>query len=164
MKKIIKKILSIGLIIFLLMQIYQPAQNIGFEQDINANFTKVYNVPKNVEIILRTSCNDYHRNIIETSCADCHSNYTKYPWYSEIAPASWYLAQHVKEGKENLNFNEWGNYSKRKQNNKLDRIIKQIKSNEMPLNSYTLIHKNAILTPAQKKEIINWISQLKDSL
>lgn len=152
MKKIIKKILSIGLIIFLLMQIYQPAQNIGFEQDINANFTKVYNVPKNVEIILRTSCND------------CHSNNTNYPWYSYIQPVRFLMESHIKEGKENLNFNEWGNYSKRKQNNKLDRIIKQIKSNEMPLNSYTLIHKNAILTPAQKKEIINWISQLKDSL
>ena len=152
MKKIIKKILSIGLIIFLLMQIYQPAQNIGFEQDINANFTKVYNVPKNVEIILRTSC------------YDCHSNNTNYPWYSYIQPVRFLMESHIKEGKENLNFNEWGNYSKRKQNNKLDRIIKQIKSNEMPLNSYTLIHKNAILTPAQKKEIINWISQLKDSL
>jgi hypothetical protein len=49
MKKIIKKILFIGLIIFLLMQLYQPARNESFEQDITANFTKVYNVPKNVE-------------------------------------------------------------------------------------------------------------------
>jgi hypothetical protein len=152
MKKIIKKILFIGLIIFLLMQLYQPARNESFEQDITANFTKVYNVPKNVEIILRTSC------------YDCHSNNTNYPWYSYIQPARFFMESHIKEGKENLNFNEWGNYSNRKQNNKLDRIAKQIESNEMPLSSYTMIHKNATLSATQKKEIINWISQLKDSL
>lgn len=134
------------------MQLYQPARNIGFEQDITGNFVKMYNVPKKVEIILRTSC------------YDCHSNNTNYPWYSYIQPVRMVMESHINEGKENLNFNEWGNYSSRKQNNKLDRIAKQIKSNEMPLASYTLIHKNAILTTTQKKEVINWISKLKDSL
>ena len=152
MKKIIKKILFIGLIIFLLMQLYQPARNESFEQDITANFTKVYKVPKNVETILRTSC------------YDCHSNKTNYPWYSYIQPARFFMESHIKEGKENLNFNEWGNYSARKQNNKLDRIAKQIKSNEMPLSSYTMIHKNAILTASQKKEVLDWINKTKDSI
>ena len=152
MKRIIKKILFIGLIIFLLMQLYQPARNISFEQDITGNFTKVYNVPKNVEIILRTSC------------YDCHSNNTYYPWYSYIQPVRFFMESHIKEGKENLNFNEWGNYSDRKQNNKLDRIAKQIESNEMPLSSYTLIHKNAILTASQKKEVLDWINKIDDSI
>lgn len=152
MKKIIKKILFIGLIIFLLIQLYQPARNIGLEQDITANFTKVYNVPKNVEAIFRTSC------------YDCHSNNTNYPWYSYIQPVRMVMESHINEGKENLNFNEWGNYSSRKQNNKLDRIAKQIQSNEMPLSSYTMIHKNATLSATQKKEVLDWISQLKDSL
>ncbi len=132
------------------MQLYQPARNESYEQDFTANFTKVYKVPKNVETILRTSC------------YDCHSNNTNYPLYSYIQPARFFMESHIKEGKENLNFNEWGNYSKRKQNNKLDRITKQIKSNEMPLASYTLIHKNAILTPTQKEEVINWINTLNN--
>ena len=72
------------------------------------------------------------------------------------------MENHIKEGKENLNFSEWRNYSSRKQNNKLDRIVKEIKSNEMPLKSYTLIHKNAILTPTQKEEVINWINTLNE--
>ena len=152
MKINIKKILFIGLIIFLLMQLYQPARNISFEQDITGNFTKVYNVPKNIETILRTSC------------YDCHSNNTYYPWYSYIQPSRFFMESHIAAAKENLNFNEWGNYSARKQNNKLDRIAKQIKSNEMPLSSYTLIHKNATLSATQKKEVLDWISQLKDSL
>ena len=152
MKKIIKKILFIGLIIFLLMQLYQPARNESFEQDITANFTKVYNVPKNVEAILRTSC------------YDCHSNNTNYPWYANIQPVRFFMEHHIKEAKEDLNFSEWGNYSKRKQENKLDRIVKQIKSDEMPLASYTLIHKNARLTTVQKEEIMDWLSKIKDSI
>ena len=153
MKKIIKKIFFIGLIIFLLIQLYQPARNIGFEQvDITANFTRVYQVPNNVGAILRSSC------------YDCHSNNTNYPWYSYIQPVRFLMENHIKEGKENLNFNEWGNYSSRKQNNKLDRIVKQIKSNEMPLSSYTLIHKNASLSDIQKKEVLDWINKIKDSI
>ena len=134
------------------MQFYQPARNIGFEQNKTADFTKVYNVPKNVETILLTSC------------YDCHSNNTNYPWYSNIQPARFFMESHIKEGKENLNFNEWGNYSFRKQNNKLDRIFKQIKSNEMPLASYTLIHKNAVLDATEKKEVLDWINKIEDSI
>jgi len=152
MKIIIKKILFIGLIIFLLIQLYQPARNISFEQDITGNFTKVYNVPKNVEIILRTSC------------YDCHSNNTYYPWYSYIQPARFFMERHIKEGKEELNFNEFGNYSKRRQNSKLKAISKEIKSNEMPLSSYTLIHKNAILTASQKKKVLDWINKIEDRI
>ncbi|TRX23551.1 hypothetical protein FNW25_12880 [Flavobacterium franklandianum] len=74
------------------------------------------------------------------------------------------MESHIKEGKENLNFNEWGNYGSRKQNNKLDRIVKQIKSNEMPLSSYTLIHKKAILTTTHKKEVLHWINKIEDSI
>ena len=152
MKKIIKKILFIGLIIFLLIQLYQPARNISFEQDITTNFTKMYTVPKNVEAILRTSC------------YDCHSNNTNYPWYSNVQPARFFMEHHIKKAKENLNFNEFGMYSKRKQGNKLDRIVKQIKSDEMPLASYTLIHKNATLSATQKKKVMDWINNIKDSI
>ena len=134
------------------MQLYQPARNIALEQDLTANFTKVYNVPKNVEAILRTSC------------YDCHSNNTNYPWYSNIQPVEIFMQNHIKEGKEELNFNEYGNYSQRKQNSKLKAINKQIKLNEMPLASYTLIHKNAILSNIQKQEIMNWIEKTSDSL
>ena len=130
------------------MQLYQPARNESYEQVNTADFTSIYKVPKNVETILRTSC------------YDCHSNNTHYPLYSYIQPARFFMESHIKEGKENLNFNEWGNYSNRKQNNKLDGIVKQIKSDEMPLASYTLIHKNAILTSIQKQEVINWINTL----
>lgn len=134
------------------MQLYQPARNESYEQELTANFTKMYDVPKNVETTLRTSC------------YDCHSNNTNYPLYSYMQPARFFMEEHIKDGKKDLNFNEFGRYSKRKQGNKLEAIVKQIKSDEMPLASYTLIHKNAIVTPTQKEEIINWIEKTKDIL
>jgi exonuclease VII small subunit len=75
-----------------------------------------------------------------------------------------FLDSHIKEGKKNLNFSTFGDYSQRKQGNKLERIVKQIESDEMPLASYTLIHKNAILTQENKKILINWIESKRDSI
>lgn len=148
MRKHIKKIAWFGLIIFLLMQCYQPARNIGYEQYFSSNFTEVYKVPKNIETTLRTSC------------YDCHSNNTDYPWYSYIQPVRLFMDGHINEGKKELNFNEFGNYSNRKQRSKLEAIRKQIQSDEMPLRSYTVIHKNAVLTSAQKEEIVNWVNSI----
>lgn len=130
------------------MQCYQPARNIGYEQYFSANFTEMYKVPKNIETTLRASC------------YDCHSDNTNYPWYSYVQPIRFFMDGHINEGRKELNFNEFGNYSNRKQRSKLVSISKQIKSDEMPLSSYTLIHRNAILTVNQKEEIINWINTI----
>ena len=103
------------------------------------------------------------KNQLHVSCYDCHSNNTEYPWYSKIQPAAWYLEDHIKEGKDELNFNEWDTYSSRRKNSKLSSIIKQIESGEMPLESYTLIHGGARLDSTAVKEIIGYMeSQQKD--
>ncbi len=148
----LKKKIILGLAVIIIgIQFFQPFRNQS-EEVTATHIESLYTVPPKAKAIL------------VQSCYDCHSNNTFYPWYSYIQPTRFFMESHINEGKENLNFNEWGNYSARKQNNKLDRIAKQIKSNEMPLSSYTMIHKNATLSATQKKEIINWISQLKDSL
>jgi len=152
MNKVFKKIVLIAFGAFLLMQLYQPVRVTDYEQVPNEYFTNVYSVPAKVETILKTSC------------YDCHSNKTNYPWYSKIQPIRMLMDGHIKEGRENLNFSEWGSYSSRKQGNKLDRISKQVKSGEMPLFSYTLIHRDAILTTIQKEELIRWVDKVKDSL
>lgn len=131
---------------------YQPARNLDYGRVLPIHFTKTYNVPSDVKAIL------------QTSCYDCHSNNTKYPWYSYIQPVRMFMDNHIKEGKENLNFSEFGSYSKRKQENKLDEIVKQIKSGEMPLASYTIIHKNAILTQENKGVLVKWIERTRDSI
>ena len=104
------------------------------------------------------------KNRLQVSFYDCHSNNTDYPWYSKIQPAAWYLEDHIQDGKDELNFNEWAEYSDRRKNSKLRSIISQIEEDKMPLDSYTLIHKDAILSDEDKRVIIDYMTALKDSL
>ncbi|MFZ2429909.1 MAG: heme-binding domain-containing protein [Lutibacter sp.] len=142
-----KKILLGILAVFILIQFFRPEKNIS-KNEMNAMGT-VMEIP--VEVT----------KIIQTSCSDCHSNFTNYPWYSEIAPASWYLAQHVKEGKENLNFSGWTAYNKDQQAHILKDIKEVLNEREMPLKSYLLIHKDAKLTENQYQILYDWANTVK---
>lgn len=116
------------------------------------DFAKIFNVPNNVQ------------NLLKNSCYDCHSNNTKYPWYNNIQPIGWLLEKHVKEGKSELNFSEFGTYSKRRQKSKLKSAVSQIEAHKMPISSYALIHKNANLSESDRKLLTAWLAQLKFSL
>lgn len=102
--------------------------------------------------------------LLQESCYDCHSNNTQYPWYNKVQPTAWFLENHIKEGKEELNFNEWDTYSNRRKNSKLKSIISQVEDDEMPLASYTLIHKDAKLSKSEKTLIIDYMKNLKEKL
>ena len=134
-----KKILLGILIVIILIQFIRPEKNISSES-IN-DISTVMDVPENVQ------------EIIKTSCADCHSNTTKYPWYSEIAPVSWYLASHVNDGKKHLNFSEWAAYNNNQKEHIIKDLKKELKSKEMPLNSYLWTHKEAVVSPEQYKTL-----------
>src|SRR5687767_837894 len=143
MKKKVRKILLVCLVIFLLMQLYQPARNKDGGQALTSHITERYSVPDSIN------------GIFANSCYDCHSNNTRYPWYLYIQPARFFMERHIRNAKKELNFSEFGNYSKRRQESKLEGISKQVKSGEMPLASYTWLHKNSKLTQQQKEMIIN---------
>ena len=102
--------------------------------------------------------------IIKNACYDCHSNNTKYPWYSKIQPVRYFMDKHVEEGKEELNFNEFGSYSRRKQRSKLKSIISQIEKEEMPLKGYILLHDEARISESDKTSLVNWLEKLRDSI
>lgn len=142
-----KKVLLGLLAVFILIQFIRPAKN-DSKNESNAMGT-VMEIPVEVN------------KIIETSCADCHTNSTKYPWYNEIAPASWYLAWHVSEAKEKLNFSEWAAYNKDQQAHVLKDIKEVLNEREMPLNSYLWIHKNAKLTENQYQILYDWANSIK---
>ncbi len=149
--KIIKKISILVLIIFIGIQFFPTNRNQS-DEVLTSDFIINYNVPKDISAKLKTSC------------YDCHSNNTVYPWYNKIQPIAWFLENHINEAKEGLNFSEFGAYSKRRQKSKLKSIISQIRDNEMPLESYTLIHNDAKLSEKDKKRIIKWIDDLRDRL
>ncbi|MGI8952234.1 MAG: heme-binding domain-containing protein [Chitinophagaceae bacterium] len=149
--KWIKKILFALLTVFIVIQFIQPARNQS-GQILSTDITKTYNVPDSVQSVLKTAC------------YDCHSNNTNYPWYSNIQPTAWMLAHHIKEGKADLNFSEFGSYSHRRQINKLKGIEHSLNDGTMPFWSYKLIHKNANLSKEDKQLVIDWIEKTKDSL
>ena len=149
--KILKIIEIIALVGFVGIQFIPTERNQSYTVP-ETDFMLVHNVPETIQ------------KKLQVSCYDCHSNNTQYPWYNKIQPAAWFLEDHIKEGKAELNFNEWDSLSSRRKSSKLRSIIKQIESGEMPLDSYTLIHKDAKFSEAEAEELINFITQLKDSL
>lgn len=96
--------------------------------------------------------------ILKTSCYDCHSNEVNYPWYTNVAPLSWWIKHHINEGREELNFSEWGTYKSRRKDKKLKECAEMIEAGEMPLSSYTLIHTETKLNSAQKAQLIAWFN------
>ncbi|MCC7297195.1 MAG: heme-binding domain-containing protein [Bacteroidia bacterium] len=113
------------------------------------------------DFLAMNSASDEIKNILKIACYDCHSSQTVYPWYSEIAPISWWLKDHVNEGRKELNFSEWGNYKSRKQDHKLEECAEMVEEGEMPLNSYTWTHKKAILNEEQKGTLVRWFNSLR---
>ncbi len=101
-------------------------------------------------------------SILVKSCYDCHSNQTRWPWYSHIAPVSWLISYHVKEGRGTVNFSEWQILAPDQKNHIKQEILNEINNNEMPIKLYTLLHKDSGLTNDEKQLIKLWVSQ-KDS-
>lgn len=104
------------------------------------------------------------RDLLQRACYDCHSNQTYYPWYAEIQPVGWWLAKHVKDGKEHLNFSEFGTYTVKRRVNKLEQISDEVSQQAMPLASYTWGHPKARLTPAEVKQLTDWAENLRDEI
>jgi hypothetical protein len=151
MKARLKKTAFVAATIFVLIQFVQPARNES-GQVLDTDISKTVSVPENVQ------------SILSKSCYDCHSNNTRYPWYNRIQPGGWFMAYHVRNAKEKLNFSDFGSYTKRRQESKLKSIAKQIEDEAMPLSSYTLIHRNAILSSSEKEAITTWAINSRDSL
>ena len=103
-------------------------------------------------------------NVIKSACYDCHSNHTRYPWYSDVAPFSWLIKEHVNNGRRHMNFSIWPDYKEAKKANKIDECIEMIKSDEMPLKGYVMLHEEAEITHEQKMQLISWFNELRDSL
>ena len=143
----------IGWLAVLVVAIVLVIQVIPVERNVSTvppgqSFEKTEKVPANVAAILKVSC------------YDCHSNNTRYPWYSVLQPGAWFMAQHIKKGRDELNFDEFNNYSKRRKKAKIKSIISQIEKDEMPLKSYRMMHENARLSADEKKELLDFFNTI----
>jgi len=144
-----RKLNIIGWLSVIVVAVVLAIQFIPVERNVSTvpagqSFERTEKVPANVAAILKVSC------------YDCHSNNTRYPWYSELQPGAWFMARHIKKGKEELNFDEFNNYSKRRKKAKIKSIISQIEKDEIPLKSYRMMHGNARLSADKKKELLDF--------
>jgi hypothetical protein len=144
-----KKKIGLGLLaVLVIIQFIHPTRNTSVTESPN-EISKYYEVPA-----------DIHR-VLKKSCYDCHSNNTVYPWYTNIQPVGWWLQSHVNDGKGELNFDEFGTYELKKAKHKFEEIEEVIREGEMPLGSYTLIHRDSKLTAEQSASIAAWAGALK---
>lgn len=143
----IKKI-SLGLLALIVLIQFVPVEK-NESNDTEFDITKSYNVPDNVSMILKGACND------------CHTNLTRYPWYSNIQPVKYLLADHVNEGKEHLNFSSFTKLPIAVQNHKFEEVIEMVETKEMPLESYTYfgLHPEANLTDLERKALMEWAQE-----
>jgi hypothetical protein len=150
-KKILKITVLVLAIVFVVIQFIRPNFNNPPENQADTLEASM-SVPENVGMVL------------SRSCADCHSNRTIYPWYSKVSPASWYLDDHIRDGRRELNISEWNTYEKKKKIRKLDEICEQVEQGEMPLPSYLWIHWDAAMKPGEAQSICDWANSEKDRL
>jgi len=113
MKKFLKYFFILALIALVVIQFIRPEKNLGGYESV-AFFES------------ETKPSQEVRGILKNNCYDCHSNHTNYPWYAEIAPASFWLADHVKDGKKHFNVSDWESYSAKKKDHKLEELFEEV--------------------------------------
>jgi len=97
--------------------------------------------------------------VLVRACGDCHSSHTDWPWYSHVPPVSSWIAQHVREGRERLDFSEWDTYSQWQRQDKLESICGLISTGRMPPWQYTTMHPEARLTEKDKNAVCAWVKE-----
>lgn len=102
--------------------------------------------------------------ILRNACYDCHSHETKWPWYSHVAPVSWWLVDHVNHGREELNFSQWPHGDPKRAARRIRNMGEIVLDGEMPLPSYIRGHPEARLTQQQRETFANWAEAEADRL
>ena len=151
LKKILKGFLIILVVILIGIQFVRPALTnppVDESQTINSQMQMTPEVA----------------SILDRSCRDCHSNKTVWPWYTKVAPVSWWLSNHVNDGRRSLNMSEWGKLPNDRQERKLRQICDEVQDSVMPLSSYLPMHPKAKLSEQDKKTLCDWTDKERERL
>jgi len=142
-----RKVLVGLLLLAAIIQTIQPTRNLSDTLGEN-DISKTYAISDEVHVIFRNKC------------YDCHSNNTSYPWYTYVQPIGWWMAAHIYEGKEHLDFSEFKTYPPKKAKHKLEELYDAVNEGWMPLETYLWMHHDAEITPADRDAINAWLKTL----
>jgi hypothetical protein len=148
-----KRYRKIGVLILMFVVVFQFVQPVKNRSEglSDSDISYVHPVPPVV-----------HQTLVN-KCYDCHSNNTHYPWYFNVQPIGWWLAAHIHDGKEHLNFSNFKNYPPDKAAHKLEEIEEVMEDGSMPLRAYTIFHEEAALTESDKKAIHDWLESIANN-
>jgi hypothetical protein len=146
-----KKITILLIIILVIMQIIQPKRNISEGGLGDNDISKVYDIPPGLH------------QTLQRKCYDCHSNNTHYPWYFHIQPIGWWLAAHIHDAKEDLNFSDFRNYSPKQASHALEELEEVVEDRSMPIKAYTMFHDDTEITEADEQAIKAWLASIKQN-
>ena len=145
--RVVRWLLLIGVVLVAIAQFIRPAKtNPAIDQSLA--------LESHVSVDPKVAA------ILDRSCADCHSNKTRWPWYSNVAPVSWFVIDHVNHGRSHLNFSEWGSYDKSKQRKLLEGTCELVREDGMPLASYLPLHPEAKISDEDKRTICDWVNKV----
>ena len=146
MKKVVRILVwlgILGLVCLIALQFFGPAKT-------NPAVDDSQSIESHLQVTPQVAA------ILDRSCNDCHSNKTRWPWYSHVAPVSWFVITHVDEGRQNMNFSEWGKYSQRDADALLKQSCREVRAEVMPLSSYTPLHPGSKLSAEDIKALCDW--------
>ena len=147
LQKFTKRNLRIAfLVVFALIQ-FVVIDKSPMEINPEADFLMIEQAPKEVA------------ELMQTSCYDCHSNLTTYPWYSDIAPVSWWLKGHIDNGRGKLNFSEWDSYTLEEGDSLKQLSADLIEKKWMPILTYKIMHKESRLSEDQRALLVDWLTK-----
>lgn len=151
MESLTSKIIAGIILVFIILQFFGPDTS-SPSADPSKDFITNTQPPEQVSTILKSAC------------YDCHSYQTKYPWYANIEPVSWWLQDHIEHGRDEFNMSLWTDYPSDRADHKLEEAIELVEEEEMPLPSYTWIHGDARLTSEQRQTLTDWFSSLRTEI
>ena len=149
MKKWLQRVLVVLIVLLAAIQLYRPART-NPPVDPARRIEAFVDVPAEVSTTLRNAC------------FDCHSNETVWPWYSNVAPVSWWVIGHVDHARGHLNFSDWAAYEPDAAAHKLEEICEEVKEGNMPLERYPIMHPEARLDGGDIESLCAWTRAQSD--
>jgi len=108
------------------------------------------------DILNMASAPESVQDVMKRACYDCHSNETKYPWYMNVAPVSWWTKGHINNARASLNFSEWASFSPADKKHQLEDSALKVRKKWMPISSYLIAHPEARITEEEREMLAKW--------
>ena len=122
------------------------------------------NPPVKADLLASVKLDETATQALHAACYDCHSHETRWPFYARIAPVSWWVTRHVREGREHLNLSDWPPDRPWDTRARLEAMTHALRNDSMPLTDYRWLHTTARLSAADRTHLADALQAAADQL